>query len=87
MTNRELLCDLGYENLIVFSDPDYDAAIIGVSHDNRVIYAYDKMVACLMDEDGMTFEEAADFIDYNTIRAIPYAGAGAPLIMYNIKEE
>lgn len=87
MTNRELLCDLGYENLIVFSDPDYDAAIIGVSHDNRVIYAYDTMVACLMDEDGMTSEEAAEFIDYNTIRAIPYAGAGAPIIMYNIKEE
>ena len=87
MTNRELLCDLGYENLIVFSDPDYDAAIIGVSHDNRVIYDYDKIVACLMDEDGMTSEEAAEFIDYNTIRAIPYAGAGAPIVMYNIKEE
>ena len=87
MTNRELLCDLGYENLIVFSDPDYDAAIIGVSHDNRVIYDYDKIVAYLMDEDGMTSEEAAEFIDYNTIRAIPYAGAGAPIVMYNIKEE
>lgn len=87
MTNRELLCDLGYEGFIVFEDPDYDAAIIGVSHDDRVVYDYGKMLACLMEEDHMTMEEAAEFIDYNTIGAIPYAGAGAPIVMYGIKED
>lgn len=87
MTNREFLCNLGYEDLIVFEDPDYDAAIIGVSHDDRVIYDYGKMLACLMEEDHMTMEEAAEFIDYNTIRSIPYVGARAPIVMYNIKEK
>ena len=85
MTNRQLLEDLDYVNLIVFENPDYDAAIIGVSHDDRVIYDYDKMVACLMDEDDMSSIEAADFISYNTIRALPYAGANAPIIMFGLQ--
>ena len=84
MTNRELLVDFGYENLIVFENPDYDAASIGVSSDDRVVYDYDKMIACLMDEDGMDADEAADFISYNTIRAIPYAGQGAPIVMFGL---
>ena len=37
-----------------------------------------------MDEDDMTLDEAADFIDYNTLRALPYAGSGAPIVMYKL---
>lgn len=74
MTNRELLVEYGYEDLVIFDNPDYDAAIIGVSHDDRVVYDYDKMVECCMTVDNMTMEEAEDFISYNTIRSIPYAG-------------
>lgn len=81
MSNRELLVYLGYEDLIVFENPDYDAAIIGVSSNNQVIYDYDEMISCLMLEDDMTMEEAMDFIDYNTLRALPYAGEGAPIVM------
>jgi hypothetical protein len=86
MTNRELLLDHGLDDAIIFENPDYDAAIIGVSHDDRVIYDYDKMVQCLMEEDGMTSLEAAEFIDYNTLRAIPYAGDGAPIVMYGLQQ-
>lgn len=84
MSNRELLCELGYEHLIVFENPDYDEAIIGVSHDDKVIYDYNKMLKHLIDTDGMSLEEAADFIDYNTLRALPYVGDGAPIIMYGV---
>ena len=35
--NREILTDMGYADSIVFSNPDYDDAIIGISHDDRVI--------------------------------------------------
>ena len=87
MTNRELLEDLGYENLIVFDNPDYDSAIIGVSHDDRVIYDYDKMIQHLVDVDHMAIDEAADFISYNTLRAIPYIGDDAPIVMFGIQEE
>jgi hypothetical protein len=84
MTNRNILSDLGYENAIIFENPSYDAAIIGISTDGQVIYDYDKMIGCLMDEDGMTYDEAVDFIDYNTIRALPYVGEGAPIVMYGL---
>lgn len=84
MTNRDILNDMGYEQLIVFDNPDYDDAIIGVSHDDRVIYDYDKMIEHLINTDGMSADEAADFISYNTIRALPYVGENAPIVMFGI---
>lgn len=83
-TNREILCDMGYEDAIVFDNPSYDSAIVGVSIDGNVIYDYDEMIRCLMVEDGMSSEDAADFIDYNTIRSLPYAGDSAPIVIYKI---
>ena len=29
----------------------------------------------------MTYEDAMEFIDYNTIRAIPYFGSNAPIVV------
>ena len=83
---KEHLCDLGYDGAVVFDDPDYDDAYIGISHDGRVIYSYDRMIESLMEKDGMTYEEAMEFIDYNTIRAIPYAGEMAPIVLYDDPE-
>ena len=84
MTNREMLCEMGYRDAVIFENPDYDSAIIGVSDDNRVVYDYDKMVTHLMDVDGMEMLDAVDFIDYNTLRALPYAGEYGPIIMYGL---
>lgn len=83
--NKELLDEMGYSDSIIFTNPDYDDAIIGVSHDDRVIYDYDKMLAHLMIDEDMTDEEAADFISYNTIRSIPYAGENAPIVMFGLQ--
>jgi hypothetical protein len=82
--NREILDEMGYTDSIIFTNPDYDDAIIGVSHDDRVIYDYDKMLEHLMVHEDMTDEEAADFISYNTIRSIPYAGENAPIVMFGL---
>lgn len=82
MTNRQLLIDMGFDDFIVFENPDYDSAIVGISHDNCVIYDYQEMIAHLIENDNMTEEEAADFISYNTIRSLPYVGEGAPIVMY-----
>ncbi|MDD6827907.1 MAG: hypothetical protein PUE12_17710 [Oscillospiraceae bacterium] len=83
MTNREILCDMGYKNSVIFENPSYDSAIIGISEDERVIYDYDKMIKYLVTEDDMTIEEASDFISYNTIRSLPYV-ENHPIIMYNL---
>ena len=62
----------------------YDGSIIGVTTDDRVVYSYDKMVEELMQDEEWSYEYAVDWIDYNTIRALPYAGPNGPIIMYNI---
>ena len=82
---RDLLNELGLEESIVFENPDYDSAIIGYdANDSRIIYDYEKMVEHLMEADGMEYDEAVEFIDYNTIRAIPYAGPNAPIVLNKI---
>ena len=59
--NRDILCDFGYEDSIFFENPDYDAAIIGATTDGNIVYDYEKMIGCLMDEDHMDYDEAVDF--------------------------
>lgn len=82
---RDLLVELGYEDSVVFEDPDYDDAIVGYDSNGRIIYNFDKMVECLMKDDGMEYEEAVEFIEYNTIRSLPYVQNG-PIIMYDLEE-
>lgn len=81
---KELIEDYGYEDVMIFSNPDYASAFIGVSDDNRAVYDYNKMIEFLMTEDGMTDMEAADFIGYNTLRALPYFGDDAPIVVYTL---
>lgn len=44
------------------------------------------MVVSLQEEDGMEEMDAIEFIEYNTIRAIPYIGHGAPVVFYPVME-
>lgn len=85
MTAEEILLENGYEGIMTFAGPDYENALIGVSDDNRAIYDFDLMVESLIDHDDMTYEEAIDWIDFNTIRSLPYAGSDAPIIMYRLE--
>ena len=83
---RDLLVELGLEDSIVFENPDYDSAIIGYDDNSgRIIYDYEKMIEHLMDADGISYEDAMEFIDYNTVRACPYMGSQAPIILRNIE--
>ena len=84
MTAEERILDAGYEDVIIFSGNSYDDALIGISEDGRAIYDYYLMVKWLMDNDDMTEEQAMEWIDYNTIRSIPYAGEKAPIVMFPI---
>ena len=84
MSVEERILDSGYENVIVFANDDFEDALIGISDDNRAIYDFDLMVEWLMKQDNMDETEAVEFIEYNTIRALPYVGDGAPIIMYKL---
>lgn len=62
---------------------DLEPAFVGFTNNNRVVYSYDKIVELLMKRDGMTQEDAMEYIDFNIIRAIPYMSK-PPLILYPI---
>lgn len=83
---KEWLCDRDCEETVVLENPDYLSAIVGISDDDRLIYDYDKMVDHLMTNDGMDDEEACEFIDFNTIGALPYMGEKRPVILTRIEE-
>ena len=82
MNVEERLLDNGYEDVVFFINYSYDDALIGVTDDNRAVYDYNKMVEWLVKEHNFTDEEAMDWIDLNTIRALPYMGDTAPIIMF-----
>lgn len=84
MTAEEKLLEAGYEGVLIFTDFSYDDALIGVSDDNRAIYDYEKMVDWLVKNEGWSYDDATEWIEYNTIRSLPYAGKSAPIIMYPI---
>lgn len=73
------------DNSIVCDNPSFDRSIVGVTTDNRVVYDYDQMVEEMMRDEDCSYDDAVDWIDYNTIRSLPYAGENAPIIMYSIQ--
>lgn len=77
---KEILVENGYENSVVFENPDYADAFVGFTHDGKAVYDYDKMIDCLKAEEDMDYDDAVDFISYNTMRALPYMGDMAPVI-------
>lgn len=82
MTAKERIEQEGYEDVIIFDDPSYDNALLGVTYNtNQAVYDYDKMIEHLMDVYNMTYEEAADFISYNC--SFSY-GEGYPLILCSL---
>ena len=69
----------------------FDEAVIGVcmSHwhgeDGVLVYAFDAMIELLVSRDGMTHEEASEFIHFNTIGA--YVGTSTPIVIYKPRTE
>lgn len=62
---------------------DHDNAILGVCRrfGQEAVLLYDarKVIQNLQDNDGMTFEEACEFFEFNIIGA--YVGDGTPAFM------
>lgn len=78
---KEWLVEHEAEGAVVLENPDYISAILGVTDDGRVVYSYEGMVEDLVETEGMDYDEAADFVSYNTLRALPYMGEKAPIII------
>lgn len=81
---KKQLVDNGYEEILLFDNPSYVSAFIGVSDDGKAIYDFDLMVECLIKEDDIDASSAIEFIEYNTLRTLPYY-ENSPIIKYSIK--
>ena len=86
MTPKEVLLEVGYEDVLLLDNYGYDDALVGVTTDNRAVYSFSKMVEWLMSTESFTYEDAVEWIEYNTIRSLPYYGPEAPIIMYDVED-
>lgn len=88
MINAEVREHLANEldiDAALFENPSFDNSIIGVTTTGHVVYAFDSMVKELMKDDDMSESEAVDFIDYNTLRALPYVDEEIrPIVIYEL---
>lgn len=84
MTYDEIYSYADENNITIklFDNPSYPNSIIGLTIDNRAIYDMEQMIVDLMEEDKISYIDALEFIEYNTIRALPYMGGDAPIILY-----
>lgn len=80
MNVAEYLENMGYEDIIVFDDYGVET-LIGIDSENRAVYDYDKMVEWIMKTDKCSYDDAVDWIEYNTIRSLPYVGNKAPIVV------
>lgn len=86
---RDYLVAEGHEHAGVFNCPSYDGAIVGYTEEGAVVYDFELMVEEYLSENlNSSRDEAIEFINYNTIRAIPYMNDEMvpPIIMYPVKQ-
>lgn len=67
----------GYEVIMLGSKAervDFAPAIIGVTEQPypAVVYSAEKIVICFMQINKWSYEEAREWFEYNTLRALPY---------------
>ena len=87
MNAEERLLEYGYEDVKYLVNESYDDALIGVSDDGRAIYDFGLMIEWLMQKYDWSDMEAIEWIETNTLRALPYFGEDAPIIMHGLPWE
>ena len=83
---REKLSDI-YGKELIFAD-GFDDAIIGVAcgfDSQRVVYCYTSMIETMMKENEVSYEDALDWIEYNTLGS--YVGKNTPIYVMGIDNE
>jgi len=76
-------------NIIVLEGDEFANGAVGLSYDNHVIYSYNKIVESLMAYNNWSEDEAIEWIDYNTMRSLPYmiSEGKEPIIMRDVFED
>jgi hypothetical protein len=82
MTANEIIENANPKALVLEPRETFNLALIGLSSDGRLVYSEDKILMALQDIDGMSYEEALDYYQFNTVRGVEYAKASvSPIII------
>ena len=80
------------DTLVFLEGLRMDEAIIGICYQEgpeyqppRIAYDIEKIINIFQSQ-GMNREEAEEFYSYNTVRAIPYMGKTAPVLIQRIEQ-
>lgn len=81
--------ELNHRKVKVFNDPQYDKAIMGVTHDNRAIYDYENMIDIRFllankNDNEITYEQVKELVD-ESISSLNPKEEGTPIICYPIE--
>lgn len=77
---REFLEAQGHEGTVFFENHSFVKAITGITDSGQLIYDYDLMILAAMEEEKWDAEGAIEWIEYNTLRSIPYMGHAHPIV-------
>ena len=76
---RAIIDDIATENdtgCILLENCSYPTGLIGYMFDDdgkmRAVYSEERMIEDLMNEEGMSREDAVEWYEYNTLRGLPY---------------
>lgn len=78
---KEYLIEHELEDTAFFEHPSYVKAITGITSCGQLIYDYDLMIAAAMEEEGWSYDDAIDWIDYNVV---PTGGILHPIVSHHI---
>jgi len=78
---EELLSNADPKSLRLEPSTTFDRAILGLTSDGRIVYSENRILLALQEVDGMEYEEALEWYEYNTARGVAYAGKKAPIII------
>lgn len=86
MNAEKRLLEDGYEEVKYLTDYSYDSALIGVTTEGRAVYDYELMIEWLMEREGWSYEDAEEWVNYNTLNAIAGFGDDAPIVINRLSD-
>ena len=70
-----------YGDTIILNSHAYDNSIVGITPDGILVYDFNKMVDEYVEDEGCDEFDAVEWVEYNTLRALPYMGERKPIII------
>lgn len=85
---KDMIADLVFDDeelnqIIVLEGDEFADGAVGLTDDNRLVYSYERLVESLAKVYGSE-EDAVEWLEYNTIRSLPYMTSygNIPLIIH-----